>query len=127
MNIGQMQIFTAIAGLLSLLAVISLTLFFSSKIKSMTVCLSLALLFCILPIIIYMALPENIAIWIYSILPAGALSLQTGILYAAAEFDFRNIGNVAIWLPHVMIGAYVVEIPLFAGLSVYSYAKYRIR
>lgn len=127
MNIGQMQIFTAIAGLLSLLAVISLTLFLSSKIKNMTVCLSLSLLFGILPIIIYMALPEQIAIWIYSILPAGALSLQTGILYAAAEFDFWNIGNIAIWLPHVMIGAYVVEIPLFAGLAVYSYVNYRIR
>lgn len=127
MNIGQMQLFVAAAGLLSLLAVISLTLFFSSKIKNMTVCLSLALLFCILPIIIYMALPEEISIWIYSILPAGALSLNTSILYAAAEFDFWNIGNIAIWLPHVMIGAYAVEIPLFAGLSVYSYSKYRVK
>lgn len=127
MNIGQLQIFLAVAGLLSVLAVISLTLFLSSKIKNMTVCLSLSLLFGILPIIIYMALPEQIAIWIYSILPAGALSLQTGILYAAAEFDFWNIGNIAIWLPHVMIGAYVVEIPLFAGLAVYSYVNYRIR
>lgn len=127
MNIGQMQLFVAAAGLLCLLATISLTLFLSSKIKNMTVCLSSTLLFCILPIIIYMALPEHIAIWIYSILPAGALSLQTGILYAAADFDFWNIGNIAIWLPHVMIGAYVIEIPLFAGLAVYSYAKYRIR
>ncbi len=127
MNIGQLQLFVAAAGLLCLLAVISLTLFLSSKIKSMTVCLSSALLFCILPIIIYMALPEEISIWIYSLLPAGALSLNTSILYAAAEFDFWNIGSIAIWLPHVMIGAYVVEIPLFARLSVYSYSKYRVK
>lgn len=126
MDIGQMQIFTAAAGLLCLLATISLTLLFSSKIKNMTVCLSLSLLFCILPIIIYMALPEHIAIWIYSILPSAALSLQTGILYAAADFDFWNIGNIAIWLPHVMIGAYVIEISLFTGLAVHSYTKYRI-
>ncbi len=126
MNIGQLQVFVAAAGLLCLLATISLTLFLSSKLKNMTVCLSSALLFCILPIIIYMALPEHIGIWIYSILPAGALSLQTGILYAAAEFDFWNIGNIAIWLPHVMIGAYVIEIPLFAGLAVHFYSKYRI-
>lgn len=126
MDIGQLQLFVAAAGLLCLLATISLTLFLSSRLKNMTVCLSSALLFCILPIIVYMALPEHIGIWIYSILPAGALSLQTGILYAAADFDFWNIGNIAIWLPHVMIGAYVIEIPLFAGLAVHSYSKYRI-
>lgn len=126
MNIGQMQFFVAATGLLCVLAVISFTLYLSSKIKSMVVCLSSALLFCILPIIIYVALPEHISIWIYSILPAGALSLNTGILYAAADFDFLNIGNLAVWLPHVMIGAYVVEIPLFAGLTVYSYVKYRL-
>ena len=71
-----------------------------------------------------MALPEELAIWIYSILPASAVSLQTSILYAAADFDFWNIGSLAVWLPHVMIGAYVVEIPVFAGLAVWSYVKY---
>lgn len=126
MNVGQLQLFIAGAGLLSLLAVISLTAFFSSRIKTMTPCLSTALLFCILPIIIYMTLPKEIGIWIYSILPASATSLQTAILYAAADFDFWNIGNIAIWLPHVMLGAAVIEIPLFAGLAVYSYVKYRI-
>lgn len=126
MNVGQLQLFIAASGLLSLLAVISLTAFFSSRIKTMTPCLSTALLFCILPIILYMTLPKEIAIWIYSILPASATSLQTAILYAAADFDFWNIGNIAIWLPHVMIGAAVIEIPLFAGLAVYSYVKYRI-
>lgn len=127
MNIGQMQIFFAAAGLLCLLAMISLTLFLSSKIKSMTVCLFSTFLFFILPMIVYMSLPEGIGIWIYGILPSGALIPQTGILYAAADFDFWNIGNIAIWLPHVMIGAYVVEIPLFAGLTVYSYSKYRMK
>lgn len=126
MNVGQLQLFIAAAGLLSLLAVISLTAFFSSRIKTMTPCLSTALLFCILPIILYMTLPKEIGIWIYSILPACAASLQTSILYAVADFDFWNIGNIAIWLPHVMLGAAVIEIPLFAGLAVYSYVRYRI-
>ncbi|MDE7178285.1 MAG: ABC transporter permease subunit [Lachnospiraceae bacterium] len=126
MNVGQLQLFIAAAGLLSLLAVISLTAFFSSRFKTMTPCLATALLFCILPIIIYITLPKEIGIWLYSILPASATSLQTAILYAAADFDFWNIGNIAIWLPHVMLGAAVIEIPLFAGLAVYSYVRYRI-
>ncbi|MDE6319827.1 MAG: hypothetical protein K2M22_09025, partial [Lachnospiraceae bacterium] len=107
-------------------AVISLTAFFSSRFKTMTPCLATALLFCILPIIIYITLPKEIGIWLYSILPASATSLQTAILYAAADFDFWNIGNIAIWLPPVMLGAAVIEIPLFAGLAVYSYVRYRI-
>lgn len=125
MDIGQLQIFVAASGLLCLLAVTSFTLFLSSRFKNIAACLSTALLFCILPILIYMALPENVAIWIYSVLPAGAVSLQTCILYAAAEFDFWNIGSIAIWLPHVMLGAYVVEIPIFMGLTVYSYTRHR--
>ncbi len=124
MNIGQLQSFIAIAGLLSMLAVTSLTVFLSSRFKNIAACLSTSLLFCILPIIVYMALPEEIGIWIYSILPAGTFSLQTSILYAAADFNFWNIGNIAIWLPHVMIGACVVEVPVFAGLAVWSYVKY---
>lgn len=126
MNIGQLQGFCAVSGLLSLFAVISFTVFLSSKLKNMVVCLSTALLFCILPIILYMILPQDIGIWFYSILPASGTGLQTSILYAATEFDFWNIGNVAIWLPHVMLGACIIEIPLFTFLAVSSYCKHKI-
>ncbi len=126
MNIGQLQCFIAAAGFLGTLSVISFTLFLSSRIKNMTVCLSTALLFCILPILVYMILPQDLGQWIYSILPACTTGLQTSILYAAADFDFWNIGTIAIWLPHVMIGACVIEIPLFAFLTVTSYAKHKI-
>lgn len=125
MNIGQLQGFIAISGFLGILAVISFTLFLSSRIRNMAASLSVALLFCILPIIVYMILPQEIGQWIYSILPAGGTGLQTSILYAAAEFDFWNIGNAAIWLPYVMIGASVIEIPLFAFLTVTSYSKHK--
>lgn len=127
MDIGQLQIFVALSGLFSILAVISVTLFLSSKFKNVAACMATALLLCLLPIVLYMALPEELGIWIYSILPAGGNGLQTSILYAATDFLFWNIGPAAIWLPHVMLGAYMVEIPLFAGLAVYSYSKYRIK
>lgn len=127
MDIGQMQVFMALSGLLSLLAATSLTLFLSSRLKNMAACLSAALLFCILPIIVYMALPEEIATRIYSILPASAVSIQTSILYAAADFDFWNIGSLSVWLPHAMLAAYVVEIPLFTVLAVHSYVKRKHR
>ena len=126
MNIGQLQCFIALAGLLCIMATTSFTLFLSSQFKNVAGSLSMALLFCILPIIVYMALPAEIGNWIYSILPAGGVGLQTSILYAAIDFDFWNIGKLAIWLPHVMLGAYVIEIPLFAFLTVYSYCKHSV-
>lgn len=123
MNMGQLQCFTAFSGLLCLLATISFTLFLSSKFNNIAVSSSVALLFCILPIIVYMALPAQIGCLIYSILPSCGVSLQTSILYAAIDFDFWNIGSLAIWLPYVMLGACAIEIPLFTGLTVYSYSR----
>lgn len=126
MKIGELQVFVALAGLSSILAVISFTVFLSSNMKNLAACLSTALLFCILPVVLYMILPEEIGIWLYSILPAGGSGLQTSILYAAAEFDFWNIGNIAIWLPHAMLGAYAVELPLFTFLAVFSYCRHQV-
>ncbi|NBJ93759.1 ABC transporter permease [Parablautia muri] len=124
MNIGQLQCFIAIFGLVCILSNVSFTLFLSSRFKNLTASLSAALLFCILPTIIYMLLPAEIGSWIYSILPAGGNGLQTSVLYAAIDFDFWNIGTISIWLPHVMLGAYIIEIPLFLFLTVYSYVKH---
>ena len=59
--------------------------------------------------------------WIYTVLPAGGVALQTSFLYSLVDFAFWNIGNLAIWTPYVMLGAYCVEIPLFLCLAVYSY------
>lgn len=125
MNIGQLQRFIALGGLLCLLATVSFTLFLSSKFKNMVAALSVALLFCILPIVVYMAFPTNIGNMIYPLLPASGAGLQTSFLYTATEFGFWNIGDISLWIPHVMLGIYAIEIPLFAVLAVFSYSKHR--
>lgn len=125
MNIGQLQRFTAVGGLLCIMASTCFTLFLSSKFKNILASLSVSLLFCILPIIVYTALPADIGSYIYSVLPAGGTGLQTSILYAAIDFDFWNIGNLSVWLPYVMLGAYAVEIPLFFILTVCSYSRHK--
>lgn len=126
MNIRQMQYYIAITGLLCILATISFTLYLSSKFKNIVASLSTALLFCVLPIIIYMALPAEIGNWIYPVLPASGVGLQTSILYAVIDFNFWNIGNMAVWLPCVMVAANLIEIPLFAFLTVHSYSKHKV-
>ena len=124
MNIGQLQRFVALGGLLCLTATVSFTLFLSSRFQNMVAALSVSLFFCILPIIIYMAFPPEIGNLIFPLLPASGAGLQTSFLYTATEFDFWNIGAFSAWLPHVMLGVYCVEIPLFILLAVSSYARH---
>lgn len=123
-NIGQLQCFTAVGCLLSLMATVSFTLFLSSKFKNVVAALSVALLFCILPIIVYMAFPASIGNMIYPLLPASGTGLQTSFLYTALDFDFWNIGEHAFWLPQVMLVICCLEIPLFVILAVCSYVKH---
>lgn len=92
----------------------------------MVASLAVALVCCILPVILYVALPSEIGQWIYTILPAGGVALQTSFLYTLVDFAFWNIGNISIWTPYVMLGAYCVEIPIFLFLTVYSYCTRKV-
>lgn len=126
LNLGQLQWVCAGGYLLCLLATVSFTLFLSSRLRNVVASLAVALVCCILPVILYAALPSEIGQWIYTILPAGGVALQTSFLYTLVDFTFWNIGNLAIWTPYVMLGAYCVEIPLFLCLAVYSYCTRKV-
>ena len=121
LNLGQLQWICAGGYLLCLLATVSFTLFLSSRLRNVVASLSVSLVCCILPVILYVALPSEIGQLIYTVLPAGGVALQTSFLYTLVDFAFWNMGNLAIWTPYVMLGAYCVEIPLFLCLAVYSY------
>ena len=121
LNLGQLQWVCAGGYLLCLLATVSFTLFLSSRLRNVVASLAVALVCCILPVILYVALPSEIGQLIYTVLPAGGVALQTSFLYTLVDFAFWDIGNLAIWTPYVMLGAYCVEIPLFLCLAVYSY------
>ncbi|HCT90743.1 MAG TPA: ABC transporter permease, partial [Lachnospiraceae bacterium] len=126
MDIGQLQFLFAVAGLLSVLASVSFTLFLSSKCKSTVSSLAASLVFCIAPVVIYMTVPGILSTWLCSILPASGTSIQASILYAITDFRFLNFGGFAVWTPYVMIGACVIEIPLFLFLTVRSYCNHTV-
>ncbi len=127
MNIGELQCLFAVAGLLSVLASVSFTLFLSAKCKSTVASLASALVFCIAPLVITMTVPGALSTWLCSILPASGTSIQASVLYAITDFQFLNLGGLAIWTPYAMIGACVIEIPLFAFLAVRSYCKHTVK
>ncbi len=125
-NAGQLQGLFAAAGLLSVLASVSFTLFLSSRCKNTVSALASALVFCIAPVVIHMTVPGVLSAWICSILPASGTSIQASILYAITDFQFLSIGNLAVWTPYAMIGACIIEIPLFSFLAVRSYCRHSV-
>ncbi len=126
LNIGGLQLACAGGYLLSLLATVSFTLFLSSKIRNVVTTLSAALVSCILPFIVVIAVPAEIGKWIYTLFPASGVALQASFLYSFSDFVFWNIGNTAIWTPYVMVIACCIDIPLFLGLAVRSYCTHKV-
>ncbi len=127
MNVLELQLFTAATGLLSLLATVSLLLFLSSKCRKTIVAVSVSLMVCIAPMMLYMALPSGIREWLYFLIPSSGTGLQTSILYEAFNYFYFSLGDLAVWLPNAMIAVCAVEVPLFVWLTVRSYVRHRVR
>lgn len=127
MSVGQLQWFFAFAGLLSVLAAVSLTLFLSSVLRNTMASLAAAAAFCMMPVIVSMAVPGTASTWICSLLPASGVSIQASILYAVTDFQFLNLAGMPVWTPYAMVGANILEIPLFLFLAVRSYSRHTVR
>lgn len=74
----------------------------------------------------YITAPGALGTWLCSILPAGGTSIQASVLYAITDFQFLNLAGLSVWTPYAMIGACVIEIPLFAFLAVRSYCRHAL-
>lgn len=114
----------AVAGLLSILASVSFTLFLSAGCKSTVSSLAVSLVFCIAPAVISMTVPGELSTWLCSILSASGTSIQASVLYAMTDFRFLNLAGLSVWTPYAMIGVCMIEIPLFAFLAVRSYCRH---
>ena len=123
LNIGQLQIVVTAGTFISLLAIISFTLFISSRLNGTVPSLALAILFCLLPIVVTIALPENIGSWVRCLLPGGGIGLQNSLLYELIDFNFLHFGNTSVWMPIAIMVMAVLETPVFLGLTVYSYCR----
>lgn len=123
LNIGQLQIVVTAGTFISLLAIISFTLFISSRLNGTVPSLALAILFCLLPIVVTIALPENIGSWVRCLLPGGGIGLQNSLLYELIDFNFLHFGNTSVWMPIAIMVMAVLETPVFLGLAVYSYCQ----
>ena len=123
---GQEQILTIAAGLLTILAVACFTLFISAKCQNPTTALIIAIAFCLLPLILSNIGEGNIMNWILCVLPAGgSSSMMSSFYYQLNKTVFLQIGSFSIWAPYLIIGACIVEIPVFFLLAVHAYCKHQ--
>ena len=82
---------------------------------------------CILPIVFYIAFPTEVATWINTFIPSSGVGIVTNILLLLVDFVYLSVGQVSVWLPYVMIGACIVETPIFILGAVGNYIRYSDR
>lgn len=121
-NLGQLQIFLVFGGLLSLLAIISFTLFLSAKCKDSISVILIAIVMCLLPIFTY-SFGAN---WFSFILPSAGIGMQNSLLYQLTSFNFLHIGSISIWSPYIIMAAAAIEIPTFLFFAIRSYCKHQV-
>lgn len=122
LNLGQTQIVLAVCGLLTLLAMMSCTIYLSARCRDSVTVLLLSFLICLLPVITYSALGSN---WLACLLPSGGVGMQNSIMYQLMGFNYLKLGSLSIWTPYAVIAAAVIEIPLFLFLAVRAYNRHQ--
>ena len=123
-NLGQLQVILVLAGLLSLLASISFTLFLSAKFKDSLTVLLVSLVVLLMPTSVYSAFAG--ATWISSVLPSAGIGMQNNFLYQLINFNYLHIGEMSFWTPYIILIAAAVEVPAFLFLAVHSYCKHQV-
>ncbi len=123
MNLGQLQLAIVTEGFMSVMAMVSFTLYLSAKCKENITPLLIAMVVLVLPLFSYSTLGANL---ISTVFPSAGLGLQNSFLYQLADFEFLHLGGTSIWTPYIIVISAFIEIPLFLYLAVRSYCKHQI-
>ena len=126
-NVGQLQWANLLGGFLLFLSAICFTLLLSSLAKSNVSALALALLFVLLPFLVYTMMPGQLGDWLQTLLPGAGIGLGNSLLYAMTNFDFLHLGSASFWNTDVMLMLALVKIPLFIMFTIVVYDRKRIR
>ena len=122
-NLGQLQIILAAAGLLSVLATVSCMLFLSAKCKDTLTVLLISIVVLLMPLFAYVAMG---ATWLSTILPSAGIGMQNNFLSQLANFNYLNIGGMSFWTPHVILISAGIELFVFTFLAIHSYCRHQV-
>ena len=123
-NLGQLQIILAAAGLLSVLATVSCTLFLSAKCKDTLTVLLISIVALLMPLFAYEAMGS--ATWLSSILPSAGIGRQNNFLYQLANFNYLHIGGMSFWTPQIILLSAGIGLFVFTFLAIHSYCRHQV-
>ena len=123
-NLGQLQIILAAAGLLSVLETVSCTLFLSAKFKDTLTVLLISIVVLFMPLFAYVAMGG--ATWLSTILPSAGIGMQNNFLCQLANFNYLNIGGMSFWTPHVILISAGMELFVFTFLAIHYYCRHQV-
>ena len=95
--------------LYQLLATICFTMFLSGRMKKIFSSSILALVFLFLPLLLYIMANGNVGNWLRCLLPSSGVGLNNSLTYALLDTKFVFAGDMAVWIPFVMVGVAAVE------------------
>lgn len=82
-----------------------------------------SIVLCMLPTIIYMVSSSNVADILRCIFPSGGIGLTNSFFYELMGLHFIHLGTGYIWTPYLIMGAAILEIPLFLVLTAVTYCR----
>ncbi len=125
LNIGQLVLTAAAAGLLAYLATVLCVLFLSGNLNSVYTAASLSLLLCILPSFSSSFLPRIADLWGRFLLPSGGIGLNS-FVFELLDTRFLHLGSLSLWYPFALLLSTAVGIPLWLFASVQAYKRHQI-
>ena len=128
LNFLQAQFATFLAALLSLLATACLSMFISTKCRNSTSALILSIVIFMAPTILGAVIRSGGAIRdiLTYALPGGSVGLRENFYsHLVSQISFVQIGLSSVWVPYLMLGACIIEVPVFFLLAVHAYCKHQ--
>lgn len=122
-TMGQMQWGILWYTLLILCCTVAFTLFLSATCKNNVSSVAASLTAVILPMIVYVAVPEKIEKWLQCFLPSGGIGLANSVLYMLTDYDYLHLSSVSFWNADVLLAVTAAEIPLFLLLVMIRYQR----
>ncbi|WP_330375296.1 ABC transporter permease [Paraclostridium sordellii] len=122
-NLGELQIAIAVSGLISILATISFSLFVSSKCRTSLTAISISMVMCFAPTILYSTIGNSLLSYL---LPSSGVGLTNSMLYQLTGLNFVNVFGMSVWSPYIIIVVSILELIIFSILTIRSYCKHQV-
>lgn len=119
-NVGQMQWINYLGVFVLFAAEITFVLAASAWAKNNLTAMTASLGSVLLPLIVYLMLPERLNSWAEALLPGSGIGLSNALLYRMYNFDFFLLGDHAWFQADVLLVLAVIKIPLFLALAAWG-------